>query len=119
MRFMMLMIPLGYEQAAPGTMPPADAVAAMMKYNEALKAAGGLVTLDGPDPPAVGVGGRDDEIQRGAESGGRAERAGRAASAVDGRARVVQGRQADRDRRAVRRSEGSARRLLDDRGEVA
>ncbi len=35
MRFMMLMIPRGYETAAPGTMPPADAVAAMMKYNEA------------------------------------------------------------------------------------
>jgi len=27
---MMLMIPAGYETAAPGTMPPADAVAAMM-----------------------------------------------------------------------------------------
>jgi hypothetical protein len=26
MRFMMLMIPKGYEPAAPGTMPPADAV---------------------------------------------------------------------------------------------
>ena len=34
MRFMMLMIPQGYEAAAPGTMPPAEAVAAMMKYNE-------------------------------------------------------------------------------------
>jgi hypothetical protein len=40
MRFMMLMIPGGYETAAPGTMPPAEAVAAMMKYNEALMAAG-------------------------------------------------------------------------------
>ena len=28
MRFMMLMIPKGYEDAVPGTMPPADAVAA-------------------------------------------------------------------------------------------
>ena len=37
MRFMMLMIPKGYETAAPGTMPRADAVAAMMKYNEALQ----------------------------------------------------------------------------------
>src|SRR5438874_13592821 len=35
MRFMMLMIPKGYDTAAPGTMPAADAVAAMMKYNEA------------------------------------------------------------------------------------
>ena len=33
MRFMMLMIPKGYEQAAPGTVPDADAVSAMMKYN--------------------------------------------------------------------------------------
>ena len=39
MRFMMLMIPKGYETAAPGAMPPAEAVAAMMKYNEALKEA--------------------------------------------------------------------------------
>ena len=39
MRFMMLMIPKGYESATPGTMPDADAVAAMMKYNEALQKA--------------------------------------------------------------------------------
>ena len=44
MRFMMLMIPKGYESAAPGTTPPADAVAAMMKYNEALQAAGVLIS---------------------------------------------------------------------------
>jgi len=55
MRFMMLMIPKGYEAAAPGTMPPADAVAAMMKYNEALKDAGVLVTLDGLHPPSMGA----------------------------------------------------------------
>src|SRR5206468_678567 len=55
MRFMMLMIPKGYETAAPGTMPPADAVAAMMKYNEALKAAGVLITLDGLHPPSMGA----------------------------------------------------------------
>src|SRR3974390_278550 len=55
MRFMMLMIPQGYEAAAPGTMPPADAVAAMMKYNEALKEAGVLVTLDGLHPPSMGA----------------------------------------------------------------
>ena len=30
MRFMMLMIPRGYEQAAPGTMPDAEAVAAFL-----------------------------------------------------------------------------------------
>jgi hypothetical protein len=55
MRFMMLMIPKGYETAAPGTMPPAEAVAAMMKYNKALKEAGVLVALDGLHPPSMGV----------------------------------------------------------------
>ena len=55
MRFMMLMIPRSYEAAAPGTMPPADAVAAMMKYNEALKEAGVLITLDGLHPPSMGA----------------------------------------------------------------
>ena len=55
MRFMMLMIPGGYETAAPGTMPPAEAVSAMMKYNEALKNAGVLITLDGLHPPSTGA----------------------------------------------------------------
>src|SRR3954468_19686864 len=55
MRFMMLMIPKGYETAAPGTMPPADAVAAMMKYNQELKDAGVLITLDGLHPPSMGA----------------------------------------------------------------
>jgi hypothetical protein len=55
MRFMMLMIPQGYEAAAPGTMPPADAVAAMMKFNEALKEAGVLVACDGLHPPSMGA----------------------------------------------------------------
>ena len=55
MRFMMLMIPRGYETAAPGAMPPADAVAAMMKYNQALKEAGVLITLDGLHPPSMGA----------------------------------------------------------------
>ena len=55
MRFMMLMIPGGYETAAPGTMPSAEAVAAMMKYNEAMKDAGVLITLDGLHPPSMGA----------------------------------------------------------------
>jgi hypothetical protein len=55
MRFMMLMIPKGYEKAQPGTMPSAEAVAAMMKYNEALKEAGVLITLDGLHPPSTGA----------------------------------------------------------------
>ena len=45
MRFMMLMIPKGYERAAPGTVPDAKAVAAMMKYNESLQKAGILLAL--------------------------------------------------------------------------
>ena len=52
MRFMMLMIPKGYEAAAPGTMPDPQAVAAMMKYNEQLQQAGVLLALDGLHPPA-------------------------------------------------------------------
>jgi hypothetical protein len=55
MRFMMLMIPKGYETAAPGTAPDAKAVAAMMKYNEALQKAGVLLALDGLHPPSMGV----------------------------------------------------------------
>jgi len=55
MRFMMLMIPRGYESAAPGTLPDADAVAAMMKYNESLQKAGVLLALDGLHPPSMGA----------------------------------------------------------------
>jgi hypothetical protein len=54
-RFMMLMIPKGYEQAKPGTMPEAKAVAAMMKYNESLQRAGVLLALDGLHPPSMGA----------------------------------------------------------------
>jgi hypothetical protein len=55
MRFMMLMIPKGYETAAAGTLPSADAVAAMMKYNEELQKAGVLLALDGLHPPSMGA----------------------------------------------------------------
>src|SRR2546425_2730014 len=55
MRFMMLMIPKGYEKAAPGAMPDAKAVAAMMKYNESLRKAGVLLALDGLHPPSMGA----------------------------------------------------------------
>ena len=55
MRFMMLMIPKGYESAKPGTMPDAKAVDAMMKYNESLQKAGVLVSLDGLHPPSMGA----------------------------------------------------------------
>src|SRR5881296_3549746 len=55
MRFMMLMIPKGYEKAEPGTMPDAKGVAAMMKYNESLQKAGVLLALDGLHPPSMGA----------------------------------------------------------------
>jgi hypothetical protein len=55
MRFMMLMIPKGYETAEPGTMPDPGAVAAMMKYNESLQKAGVLLALDGLHPPSMGT----------------------------------------------------------------
>ena len=55
MRFMMLMIPKGYEMAEPGAMPPADRVGAMMKYNESLQKAGILLALDGLHPPSMGA----------------------------------------------------------------
>ena len=55
MRFMMLMIPKGYDQAAPGTVPDVTAVAAMMKYNESLQKAGILLALDGLHPPSMGA----------------------------------------------------------------
>jgi hypothetical protein len=55
MRFMLLMIPKGYEKAAPGTVPDAKAVAAMMKYNESLQKAGVLLALDGLHPPSMGA----------------------------------------------------------------
>lgn len=55
MRFMMLMIPKGYESAEAGTIPDAKAVAAMMRYNESLKRAGVLLSLDGLHPPSMGA----------------------------------------------------------------
>ena len=55
MRFMMLMIPKGYENAKPGTMPSPEAVAAMMKFNESLQKAGVLLALDGLQPPSMGA----------------------------------------------------------------
>jgi len=55
MRFMMLMIPKGYESAAPGTVPDAKAVEAMMQYNKTLQDAGVLIALDGLHPPSMGA----------------------------------------------------------------
>jgi hypothetical protein len=55
MRFMMLMIPKGYESAAPCAMPDAKAVEAMMKYNKSLQEAGVLLSLEGLHPPSMGA----------------------------------------------------------------
>jgi hypothetical protein len=55
MRFMMLMIPLGYETAPPDVQLDPARVKAMMKFNEALQQAGVLITLDGLHPPSMGA----------------------------------------------------------------
>lgn len=89
LRFMMLMIPKGYEQAKPGTMPDAKAVDAM------------------------------NEVQRVAAEGRRAARARWAPSALDGRAHFLPRRQGQGDRRTLRRGQGGAGRLLDNPGEVS
>jgi len=55
MRFMMLVIPKGYEKAAADFAPPAELVARMTKYNDSLTKAGVLLALDGLHPPAMGA----------------------------------------------------------------
>lgn len=58
MKFMMFMIPKVYqpdtpadEQAGEEFAPPAEAIEAMMKFNEELARAGALIALDGLHPP--------------------------------------------------------------------
>jgi len=55
MRFMMLMIPRGYESADPGTVPDAEGIEAMTRYNRTLQEAGVLLGLDGLHPPSTGA----------------------------------------------------------------
>ena len=55
MRFMMLMIPQGYETAPPDVQLDPERVKSMMKYNEALQEAGVLIALDGLHPPSMGA----------------------------------------------------------------
>ena len=55
MRFMMLIIPKGYETAAPGVVPDAKSIAPMMKFNETLQKAGVLLAVDGLHPPSMGA----------------------------------------------------------------
>jgi len=55
MRFMMIVIPKGYETAAADAAPGAEAVAKMMEYNKNLQKAGVLLGLDGLLPPSTGA----------------------------------------------------------------
>ncbi len=88
MRFMLLMIPKGYEKAAPDAAPSAEAVEAMMKYNESLRKADVLLSLDGLHPQSMGA------------------------------RHVLGSREVHGDGWAVHRDEGSDRRVLDDRRDV-
>jgi hypothetical protein len=56
-RFMMLMIPKGYETAAPDAVRDLDVkrVEAMMAFNKSLQDAGVLLSLDGLHPPSKGA----------------------------------------------------------------
>jgi hypothetical protein len=53
MRFMLMVIPRGYETAAADAVPSAEAVAKMMGYNRSLQKAGVLLGLDGLLPPST------------------------------------------------------------------
>lgn len=55
MRFMLLMIPRGYETSGPDIDLDPEAVKAMMAYNTALQNAGVLLSLDGLHPPVSGA----------------------------------------------------------------
>ena len=55
MRFMMMVMPNGYESAGPDAVPTSEAVAKMMEYNKALQKAGVLLALDGLFPPSTGA----------------------------------------------------------------
>jgi hypothetical protein len=55
MRFMMMVIPRGYESAAPDAVPAAEVVEKMMVYNKSLQQAGVLLALDGLMPPSTGA----------------------------------------------------------------
>ncbi|HVO61129.1 MAG TPA: YciI family protein [Terriglobales bacterium] len=55
MRFMMMVIPKGYESAPPDATPTAAAVTKMMEYNKSLQKAGVLLALDSLFPPSTGA----------------------------------------------------------------
>ena len=55
MRFMMIVIPKGYESAPADAMPDAETVGAMDRYNNELLKAGVVLAMDGLHPPSTGV----------------------------------------------------------------
>ena len=55
MRFMMIVIPKGYDTAPADAMPDAEMVGAMDKYNTALLKAGIVLGMEGLHPPSTGV----------------------------------------------------------------
>ena len=55
MRFMMIVIPKGYEKAKAGAMPDAKLVAEMTKFNESLQKSGVMLSGEGLHPPSMGA----------------------------------------------------------------
>jgi hypothetical protein len=55
MRFMMILIPKGYESAAPDALPDMEAAMKTMEYNMSLHKAGVLLACDGLLPPSAGA----------------------------------------------------------------
>lgn len=53
MKFMLLVIPKGYEKAAPETKPDPKHMAEMGKFNDSMQKAGILLDLNGLHPPAA------------------------------------------------------------------
>jgi hypothetical protein len=55
MRFMMIVIPKGYDTAPADAMPDPETVGEMDKYNNALMKAGIVLAMEGLHPPSTGV----------------------------------------------------------------
>lgn len=55
MRFMMIVIPSGYETAASDAQPKLEDFTRMMEYNKSLEKAGILLGMDGLTPPSTGA----------------------------------------------------------------
>ena len=55
MRFMMIVIPKGYDTAPKDAMPAPEMVGAMDRYNAELMKAGVVLSMEGLHPPSTGV----------------------------------------------------------------